>query len=105
MVPDAWRIYKDVGSAIAKAVMANATQKAKFITCDPAAAGTAGTTCLTNTIKTFGRKAFRRPLTDAEVTRFLAVGMGTPGADGRRVRRGDPATPSSSRRRSSRCPS
>ena len=78
MVPDAFRLYKDVGKAIAKAVMANATQKAKFITCDPAAAGTAGTTCLTNTIKTFGRKAFRRPLTDAEVTRFLKLNMATP---------------------------
>ena len=77
MVPDAYRIYKDVGAAIAKAVMANATQKAKFISCDPAATGTAQTTCLTNTIKTFGRKAFRRPLTDAEVTRFLALGTGT----------------------------
>jgi len=77
MVPDAWRIYNDVGSQIAKAVMANATQKAKFITCDPAAAGTAGQTCLTNTIKTFGRLAFRRPLTDAEVTRFMAITMGT----------------------------
>ena len=75
MVPDAYRIYKNVGAAIAKAVMANATQKAKFITCDPAATGTAGTTCLTNTIKTFGRKAFRRPLADAEVTRFLALGQ------------------------------
>ncbi|HXU00949.1 MAG TPA: DUF1592 domain-containing protein [Polyangia bacterium] len=77
MVPDAWRIYNDVGSAIAKAVMANATQKAKFISCDPGAAGTAGQTCLKNTITTFGRKAFRRPLTDAEVTRFLQIGMGT----------------------------
>ena len=77
MVPDACRIYKNVGAAIAKAVMANATQKAKFITCDPAATGTAGTTCLTNTIKTFGRKAFRRPLADAEVTRFLALGRDT----------------------------
>ena len=44
-------------------------QKAKFIGCDPAASG-----CRRNTIKTFGRKAFRRPLTDAEVTRFLDVG-------------------------------
>jgi hypothetical protein len=78
MVPDAFRLYKDVGAAIAKAVMANATMKAKFISCDPAAAGTAGTTCLTNTIKTFGRKAFRRPLTDAEVTRFMKLNMGTP---------------------------
>ena len=65
MVPDAWRLYQDVAAAIAKAVMATPTQKAKFISCDPAAAG-----CLTTTIKSFGRKAFRRPLTDAEVTRF-----------------------------------
>jgi hypothetical protein len=78
MNPDAFRLYKDVGSAIAKAVMANATMKMKFMTCDPAAAGTAGTTCITNTIKTFGRKAFRRPLTDAEVTRFQNLGTGTP---------------------------
>jgi hypothetical protein len=74
MVPDAWRLYKDTGSAIAKAVLANATMKAKFISCDPSAGGTAATTCFTNTIKAFGRKAFRRPVTDAEVTRFLNVG-------------------------------
>ena len=73
MVPDAWRLYNDVGSAIAKAVMANATQKAKFIACDPATSG-----CLTTTIQNFGRKAFRRPLTTAEVTRFTNIGTGTP---------------------------
>jgi len=52
--------------------MANPTQKAKFIACDPAAAG-----CLTATIKSFGRKAYRRPLTDAELTRFTALGEGS----------------------------
>ena len=72
MVPDAWRLYQDVGAAIAKAVMANPTQKAKFISCDPAAAG-----CLTATIKSFGRKAYRRPLTDAELMRFTALGEGS----------------------------
>jgi Protein of unknown function (DUF1592)/Protein of unknown function (DUF1588)/Protein of unknown function (DUF1595) len=73
MVPDAWRIYNDVGSAIAKAVMANATMKAKFIACDPATSG-----CLMTTIQNFGKKAFRRPLTTAEVTRFMNLGTGTP---------------------------
>lgn len=73
MVPDAWRIYQDVGAAIAKAVMASATLKANFISCDPSASG-----CLTQTIQTFGRKAFRRPLTTDEVTRFQALGQGTP---------------------------
>ena len=71
MLPDAWRLYKDVGAAIAKAVMADATQKARFIGCDPATSG-----CLTATIKSFGRKAFRRPLTDVEVARYVAIGEG-----------------------------
>lgn len=73
MVPDAWRIYQDVGAQIAAAVMASSTLKANFIGCDPAASG-----CLTQTIQTFGRKAFRRPLTTDEVTRFQALGQGTP---------------------------
>jgi hypothetical protein len=73
MVPDAWRLYQDTGAAIAKAVMADPTLKANFIGCDPAASG-----CLTQTIQTFGRKAFRRPMTTDEVTRFQALGQGTP---------------------------
>jgi hypothetical protein len=73
MVPDAWRLYQDTGAAIAKAVMADATLKANFISCDPAASG-----CLMQTIQTFGRKAFRRPVTTDEVTRFMALGTGTP---------------------------
>ncbi|HVY39561.1 MAG TPA: DUF1592 domain-containing protein [Polyangia bacterium] len=73
MVPDAWRIYQDVGAAIAKQVMGSSTLKSNFITCDPAASG-----CLAQTIQTFGRKAFRRPLTADEVTRFQALGQGTP---------------------------
>ena len=73
MVPDAWRLYQDIGAQIAKQVMGNATQKAKFISCDPATSG-----CLQTTIQTFGRKAFRRPLTTDEVNRFLALSTGTP---------------------------
>ena len=62
MVPDAWRIYQDVGAAIAKAVMADTTMKGKFMSCDPSASG-----CMQTTIKNFGRLAFRRALTDSEV--------------------------------------
>jgi hypothetical protein len=76
MLPDAWRFYQDVGAQIAKQVMAGA-DKAKFISCDPAAAG-----CITDTIKAFGRKAFRRALTPEEVTSFERLGSlmpaGTP---------------------------
>ena len=72
MTPDAWRIYLDVGEQIAGAVMSG-PNKSRFISCDPATAG-----CLDETIRSFGRKAFRRPLTDAEVTRFQKLSQTTP---------------------------
>ncbi|WP_437764640.1 DUF1592 domain-containing protein [Sorangium sp. So ce281] len=72
MTSDAWRLYQEVAEKIAKAVMAG-PNKSKFISCDPSAAG-----CLEETIKTFGRKAFRRPLTDLEVARFQKLGQITP---------------------------
>ena len=55
-------------------MIASSTNKAKFISCADATQAT----CLTNTIKTFGRKAFRRPLTDAEVTSFSRFNSLTP---------------------------
>jgi hypothetical protein len=72
MTPDAWRIYQDVGAQIARAVMTG-PNKARFIACDPAAPG-----CLEQTIRGFGRKAFRRPLSDAEVARFQKLSQTTP---------------------------
>lgn len=72
MTPDAWRIYQDVGAQIASTVMSG-PMRSRFIACDPAAAG-----CMDETIRTFGRKAFRRPLTDAEVARFQKLGQTQP---------------------------
>ena len=43
-----------------------------------------------DTIKTFGRKAFRRPLTDAEVTSFMRFNSLTPTGTPAAGRRGDP---------------
>ena len=63
-----WAAYKTVGEEIAAQVMADATLKAKFISCDPAAGA-----CLHDTAVSFGRKAFRRPLSAEEVTAFDAV--------------------------------
>ena len=50
------------------------SNKSKFISCTDATQAT----CLTNTIKTFGRKAFRRPLTDTEVTSLSRFNTLTP---------------------------
>jgi hypothetical protein len=72
MTPDAWRIYRDVGAQIAHAVITG-PNRTRFINCAPASAG-----CLDQTIRAFGRKAFRRPLTDAEVARFQKLGQTMP---------------------------
>ena len=70
-----WNGYLTAAQAIAAQVMANTTNKAKFMSCDPT---TNTTTCLTTTVQTFGRKAFRRPLTTTEVTSFMRLNSLTP---------------------------
>ncbi|HEY6477765.1 MAG TPA: DUF1592 domain-containing protein [Polyangia bacterium] len=70
-----WNGYQGAASAIAAQVFGGTTTKANFITCDPT---TNTTTCLTNTIQTFGRKAFRRALTTTEVTSFMRLNSLTP---------------------------
>jgi len=72
MTDPAWKVYQDVGKKIAAQVMAG-PNKAKFITCVPSAAD-----CLKTTIQTFGRKAFRRALTDEEVASFQTLSSTTP---------------------------
>ena len=67
-----WTIYNTVATKIAANVMAGPT-KSMFIACDPATAG-----CLEQTVRTFGRKAFRRPLTDDEVASFMTLNAVTP---------------------------
>jgi hypothetical protein len=69
---DAWRLYYEVAEKVAAEVMQGAN-RSRFIGCDPAVTG-----CLTDTIRSFGRKAFRRPLTDAEVARLATLSQTTP---------------------------
>ncbi len=69
----AWNGYLSAAAEIASEVMAG-SNKSKFISCDPSK----DSSCLTNTIKTFGRKAFRRPVTDTEVTSFMRLNSLTP---------------------------
>ncbi len=73
MVSDAWRLYQQTAQAVVAEVWANPAEKSMFMSCDPSA-----TDCLTNTIKSFGRKAFRHPMSDAEVQRFQALGATMP---------------------------
>ena len=55
-----WEAYRVVAEAIAEQVMGGPLEHS-FITCDPTEEG-----CLSDTVVTFGREAFRRPLTDDE---------------------------------------
>jgi len=55
-----WEAYRLVAEAIAKQVMEQPLPNS-FIACDPMQVG-----CLSETVASFGRNAFRRPLTDAE---------------------------------------
>jgi hypothetical protein len=64
MTAIAWDGYLKTAEKVAADVMAG-PNKAQFIACDPAVG-----TCLADTIKSFGRKAFRRPLSAAEVASF-----------------------------------
>ncbi|WP_437521977.1 DUF1592 domain-containing protein [Sorangium sp. So ce726] len=63
----AWNGYLAAAERIAAEVMAG-PNRSRFISCDPAAPR-----CLEATIRAFGRKAFRRPLTDEEVLSFLRL--------------------------------
>ncbi|MCB9616030.1 MAG: DUF1588 domain-containing protein [Sandaracinus sp.] len=71
--------YEDAAYAVAAAMAA--TDPGSRIPCTVGSEG-----CLENFVRTFGRRAFRRPLTEAEVTRWRAIGedaattLGTPNA-------------------------
>ena len=72
-----WNGYLSAAEKVAVDVVAGAN-RSMFTTCAATATGAALTTCLTSTIQTFGRKAFRRPLTQTEVTSFLRFQTLTP---------------------------
>jgi hypothetical protein len=72
MNTDSWRLYQEVGAMVADQVMTGPT-RSMFIACEPATPG-----CLTDTIRSFGRKAFRRALTAEEETSFARFTMLTP---------------------------
>lgn len=65
-----WSAYQTVGTMIAEQVMADPNLKANFLKCSPSGDGSA---CLHDTIVEFGRRAFRRPLTDEEVQSFESL--------------------------------
>jgi hypothetical protein len=60
-----WSSYQTVAEQIAREVMSDPALRSNFLLCDEAVPG-----CLSDTIVEFGRRAFRRPLTDTEIALF-----------------------------------
>jgi hypothetical protein len=63
--PPTTEAYRAAAAAIADEVMADAELRAGFIACEPS-----GDQCLHDTTVAFGRRAYRRPLTETEVASF-----------------------------------
>lgn len=68
----AWNAYQRAADSIASEVMAGAN-RSRFVACELTAP-----TCLADTIRAFGRRAFRRPLTPTEVASFERLKDVTP---------------------------
>jgi hypothetical protein len=66
----AWDGFQASADALATQVMGNATLKASVLGCTASGDGTA---CATTFITNFGQKAFRRPLTAAELAAFQSL--------------------------------
>jgi Protein of unknown function (DUF1592)/Protein of unknown function (DUF1588)/Protein of unknown function (DUF1595)/Protein of unknown function (DUF1587)/Protein of unknown function (DUF1585) len=67
--PVSARLYQQAAETLAAEAI-SAAKRATLITCDLAAAGD---TCSRSIITTFGARAYRRPLTPAEVTSYLGL--------------------------------
>jgi Protein of unknown function (DUF1592)/Protein of unknown function (DUF1588)/Protein of unknown function (DUF1595)/Protein of unknown function (DUF1585) len=63
--------FEDAARFLAHAAFASDAAKAKLVPCTPT--GVADTTCLGSFVTTFGPRAFRRPLTADETTRYTAA--------------------------------
>jgi hypothetical protein len=65
----AWEGYQAAAATLAATAMAGESRE-RILPCEPSGDGSA---CAQEMITSFGRRAFRRPLTEAEVARFAAL--------------------------------
>ncbi|MBK6918818.1 MAG: DUF1592 domain-containing protein [Deltaproteobacteria bacterium] len=64
--------YEEAADAVTHAVFDDPTRRAAFMGCEPVAPGDG---CVAQFLASFGRRAFRRPLTDDEHARWLQVAV------------------------------
>ncbi len=63
--------FEAIAGEIATRAMADAVSRKLVIPCTPS--GPSDAACLKMTISSFGRRAFRRPMTDEDVTRYMTL--------------------------------
>jgi hypothetical protein len=78
--PSGVGLYEDATGAATAFAFADATHAAAVLPCLPTSA--TDTACATRALAAFGRRAFRRPLTDAETTRFVSLALAIAGKAG-----------------------
>ncbi len=65
-----WSGIRTAADDVAARAMADGAARARIVTCTPSGDGAA---CAREVVTTFGRRAYRRALTEPEVTRYLAL--------------------------------
>ena len=83
MSPSGVGLYESATGAATTFAFADATHAGAVLPCVPT--GTTDAACATKAIAAFGRRAFRRPLTDAETTRFVNLAVMIGGAQGNTI--------------------
>jgi hypothetical protein len=73
-------LYETATGAATAYAFGDATKAAALLPCIPQSA--TDTACMTQALQAFGRRAFRRPLTDAETTRYVKLGTDIASGDG-----------------------
>jgi Protein of unknown function (DUF1592)/Protein of unknown function (DUF1588)/Protein of unknown function (DUF1595)/Protein of unknown function (DUF1585)/Protein of unknown function (DUF1587) len=71
MSPSGVGLYETATGSATDYVFSDATRAAQVLSCVPQ--GTTDSACVSKALSAFGRRAFRRPLTDDEVTRFSTL--------------------------------
>jgi len=67
----AWDGYQNAADTVSAAILADPTARAKALGCTTGSAD--DTACIKQFVTTFGQRAFRRPLTTDEVTKFTNI--------------------------------
>lgn len=76
------QLYEEAAQKAVESVLADPDRRTRVLGCEPTAPGDA---CLRSIAESFGRRAFRRPLSEDEITRWLDASTDASGGDVQRA--------------------